>query len=93
MARDISLCPEELRQIITGQIHFRKCPECQGKGETWYIEYTLPERPHDSLFKDITEDEFTNFSLDDHPNWDWAEALSQECETCNTVGYVSNELY
>jgi hypothetical protein len=88
-----TLEPWELRDIILGKVNFRRCPECQGKGETWYIEYTLKERPHDSDFIDpISEEMAANFSLDDHPEWDWAEACSAECETCKTVGYISNEI-
>jgi hypothetical protein len=88
MAFEILLEPSELRDIIIGKTQYRRCPDCEGRGECWYVEYTLKERPHDSDFKDLSPEQAANFCLDDWPDWDWAEVLTDECETCNTVGYV-----
>jgi len=88
MADPISLEPEELRDIILGKTQYRRCPDCQGESETWYVEYTLKERPHDSDFKDLTPQQAADFRIDDWPDYDWAEVMSQKCETCNAVGYI-----
>jgi len=39
----ISLEPEELRDILTGKMGFRKCPDCQGEGESWTLHYVLSD--------------------------------------------------
>ena len=92
MAHTISLEPSELRAIITGKAQYRRCPDCEGTGEVWCAEYTLKNSPLISDFKNLSSQQAADFSLDDWPDWDWAEILTDECENCNTVGYVCSAM-
>jgi hypothetical protein len=83
--------PEVLRGIILGQIPYRRCPDCDGVGTEYWIEYTLKERPHDSLMRTVTAQQASDFCLDDWPDYDWGGASQQTCETCEGVGYISNQ--
>jgi hypothetical protein len=87
----ISLSSGELREIILGKAPYRKCPDCEGRGEVCYLEYALKERPHDSLFRDLSPQQAADFCVGDWPDYDYAEVVfGSECETCNAVGYISN---
>lgn len=65
-----------------------RCPRCDGSGVLWHLEYTLKERPHDSLYKELTLEQANNFFLDDWPDYDWAEVDNEKCDVCDGVGYL-----
>ena len=88
-----SLTSEQVRAIVTGQMLFCRCPDCDGKGKNWWMYYTLKERPHDELEKIVSAKYAANFCLDDYPDIDWAEFDEYDCETCQGIGYLSNELH
>jgi hypothetical protein len=87
----ISLEPEELREIITGKIGFRKCPDCEGHGESWILHYVLADDPDQSneQFKIVSAQYAADFDEDNIPSaYSWAECDLEECETCYSVGYI-----
>lgn len=65
-----------------------RCPRCNGAGYLWYLEFTLKERPHDSLHRELTPEQAANFYLEDYPDYDWAEVDKEKCEVCDGVGYL-----
>lgn len=87
-----SLSSEQVRAIITGQMLFRRCPDCDGKGQVWWMHYTLKERPHDDLQKIVSAQYAADFCSDDFPDIDFADFEECDCEICQGIGYLSNEL-
>lgn len=67
---------EEIRNIITGNTSFRKCPSCVGRGYEWY--------------SGDTGDVFNNQSLPEEEIADalgeWADRV--ECGNCKGIGYI-----
>ena len=90
MAYDISLTPAELRDIILGKALYRTCPACQGKGESWTLHYTTYSNPDTEQQREVSDQEAADFTMEAHPDFDWAEVNLWECEECNSVGYISN---
>ena len=84
----IVLSSEELRSILKGQTTYRRCPDCQGEGEVWFIEYARKECPHENLQRLCSAQEASDFVLDDWPDYSYGEAGHESCETCESVGYV-----
>lgn len=84
----IVLTPEELRSILKGETTYRKCPDCQGEGDVWFIEYALKERPHDDLQRLCSAQEGSDFVIDDWPDYAYGIVGHELCETCDSVGYV-----
>lgn len=84
----MELSAEELRDTITGKMPWRRCPDCEGTGTEYWLEYTLKESPHTSNFRVITAQQAADFQTSDWPDYDWAGIGEDECENCNGVGYV-----
>jgi hypothetical protein len=93
MADSISLEPEELRDIIKGNVPVRKCPDCLGKGESWTFHYVLANDPDENneQFKDVSSQFAADFNEDNlPPEYSYGVCFLYDCETCFTVGYVWN---
>ena len=91
---EVILEAEELRAIIRGEIGFRKCPDCEGHGESWVLHYVSADDPKEvEDFKDVSEGFATNFVVDDYPEYSWGECYLYPCETCGGVGYIFIEEY
>jgi len=91
----ITLEPEELRDILTGKIGFRKCPDCLGEGETWTLHYVLADDPDqdNEQFKEVSAQFAADFLVDNYPEYSWGECCLYKCDTCKGVGYVPIEGY
>ena len=100
---EVIMSASELRQIIRGEISFRKCPECDGELVQYTVQYesAKPEDANDPYkIETISEDlyqywdsdecAFVGIEIPDH--WIDPEAHQSTCELCKGVGYVSNEL-
>ena len=87
----ISLEPEELREIITGKMGFRKCPDCQGECESWTLHYILADDldQDNEKFKDVSAQFAADFDEDNlPPQYSFGECHLYKCDTCKGVGYV-----
>ena len=92
----ITLESEELRDILTGKMGFRKCPDCQGEGESWTLHYILADDPDQSneQFKDVSDQFAADFDEDDlPPEYSFGECHLYSCDTCKGVGYIPIEGY
>lgn len=85
-----SFRPKELRAIIRGEIVFRKCPDCQGEGESWTLHYTLVNDPdQEEQQKDVSAQFAADFDENNlPPEYSWGECWLYDCETCDGVGYL-----
>lgn len=93
---DISLEAEELRGILTGEIGFRKCPDCQGEGAGWTLHYVLADdlNQNNEQFKDVSAQFAADFDEDNlPPEYSWGECHLNSCDTCKGVGYIPIEGY
>jgi len=86
----IILDAEELRNIIKGKTEVRKCPDCQGEGQTWTLHYVLTDDPdQDEQMKDVSAQFAADFDEDNlPPEYSWGECHLYDCETCHGVGYL-----
>lgn len=91
----ISLDAEELREIITGKMGFRKCHDCEGHGESWVLHYTLADDPANiEQYKIVSAQYGADFDENNiPPEYSWAECDFEWCETCYGVGYIPIEGY
>lgn len=73
----IEVTAEELRDIIKGNLSFRRCPDCVGKGylmcngetgEPWENQSQAESEVQDALGEDIY--------------------YEYPCDTCNSIGYI-----
>lgn len=89
----VTLEAEELRAIIQGRIGFRKCPDCQGEGQSWTLHYTLVDDPdQDEQQKDVSPQFAADWDEDNlPPEYSWGECALYDCETCGSVGYIQIE--
>ena len=90
----ILLEAEELRDILTGKIGFRRCPDCQGEGESWILHYTLADDldPSHQQYKIVSAQFAADFDENNiPPEYSWAECDFEDCETCSKVGYIPIE--
>lgn len=91
---EVILEAEELRAIIRGEIGFRKCPDCQGDGESWTLHYILADDPDqdNEQFKEVSAQFAADFDEDNlPPQYSFGECHLDSCETCHGVGYVPVE--
>lgn len=90
---NVRLEAKELRAIIRGELGFRKCPDCQGEGESWTLHYVLANNPdQDEQMKDVSAQFAADFDEDNlPPEYSWGECALYECETCGSVGYLPVE--
>lgn len=86
----MEISPQDLRATIRGEMPWRRCPDCNGTGRAWWITYALKERPHDDLQRFCSEQEASDFCLDDWPDYDYGVVGKDFCDSCNSVGYLSN---
>ena len=88
----ISLKPEELRDIIKGNIPVRKCPDCLGEGNIWTLHYVLENDPDqdNEQNKDVSAQFAADFKVGNFPQYSYGECHLYECESCRTVGYIWN---
>ena len=84
----MELSAEELRDTITGKMPWRRCPDCEGTGTEYWMEYTLKESPRISDTRMITAQQAADFQESDWPDYDWVGVDQGECENCKGVGYV-----
>jgi hypothetical protein len=90
----VTLEPKELRNIIKGITEIRKCPDCEGHGESWTLHYVSADDPKElEQFKDVSEVVATNFVVDDYPEYSWGECYLYDCENCSGIGYIFIEEY
>ena len=88
---EIEIEPDELRAIIQGKIGFRRCPDCQGEGQTWTLHYVLADDSDqdNEQQKDVSAQFAADFDEDNlPPQYSFGECHLYDCETCYTVGYV-----
>ena len=91
---EVTLEPKELRNIIKGITEIRKCPDCEGHGESWVLHYVLADDSKElEQFKDVSEVFATNFVADDYPEYSWGECYLYDCENCSGIGYIFIEEY
>jgi hypothetical protein len=91
---EVTLEPKELRNIIKGITEIRKCPDCEGHGESWTLHYVSADDPKElEQFKDVSEVVATNFVVDDYPEYSWGECYLYDCENCSGTGYIFIEEY
>ena len=87
----ITIEAEELRGILKGEIGFRRCPDCQGEGESWTLHYVLADDPDQSneQFKDVSDQFAADFDEDNlPPEYSFGECYLYHCDTCKGVGYI-----
>ena len=86
----VTLEPKELRNIIKGEIGFRKCPDCEGHGESWTLHYILADDLQDNeQFRDVSAQFAADFDEDNLPSeYSFGECFLYDCETCSSVGYI-----
>lgn len=90
----VTLEPEELRAIIKGEIEFRKCPDCEGHGESWTLHYVLADDANEiEEYKDVSAQFAADFVVDDYPEYSWGKCYCYDCHTCHSVGYIPMEKY
>ncbi len=90
----VTLEPKELRAIIKGEIGFRKCPDCEGHGESWALHYVLADDPNEiEDTKDVGAQFAADFVVDDYPQYSYGECFLYDCDTCKSVGYILIEEY
>jgi hypothetical protein len=53
------------------------CPDC-----SYCLEWTLRERPHDSLYRSLSVQQAETFCLDDWPDYDAASIHCDGCPAC-----------
>ena len=79
MAYDhVELSFDELRLIIQGKVVFRRCPDCDGSGVYYYTEGS--DMP---VSQKKYEDAGGSSNIDNGTG---------RCETCKSVGYVTNDI-
>ncbi|QGT54427.1 hypothetical protein b3_0183 [Synechococcus phage B3] len=89
---EIVLEAEELRGIIQGKIGVRKCPDCQGHGESWFLHYVLVDDVNENEDTKEVSDQFAaDFDLKNYPEYSYGECYLYECDTCSGVGYLTVE--
>jgi len=89
---EVILEAEELRAIIRGEIGFRKCPDCEGHGESWMLHYVSADDPNElEEFKEVSAQFAADFEVDNFPQYSYGECLLYDCDTCGGVGYVPVE--
>lgn len=88
----ITLEAEELRNILTGKLGFRKCPDCQGDGEVWILHYQVWSDNPNNLSeeqKEVTAQFAADFDEENLPaEYSWGECHNYTCDTCKGVGYI-----
>lgn len=92
----VSLEAEELRDILTGKIGFRRCPDCEGHGESWILHYVDVNDPdqNNEQYKFVSAQFAADFDEDNiSSEYSWAECDLEDCETCYSVGYIPIEGY
>ena len=90
---DLLLEAAELRAILKGEMGFRKCPDCQGEGESWTLHYTLKDDEDNEQFKEVSAQFAADFVVDDYPQYSYGECFLYDCDTCKSVGYILVEEY
>lgn len=90
---DITLEAEELRAIIRGELGFRKCPDCQGDGESWTLHYVLADDPDqdNEQYKEVSSQFAADFEIDNYPEYSFGKCHLYKCEICYNVGYIPVE--
>jgi hypothetical protein len=91
----VQMDAEELRGIIRGDIGFRRCPDCQGQGESWtlhYVEANDPDQDNEQ-FRQVSEQFAADFLVDNYPDLSFGDCLLDQCDTCHGVGYISVEAF
>lgn len=72
--------PEEIRAIIEGRRQFRRCPDCQGRGEQWCI-----ETDDDCIIAPSQDGDMADWYVEKYKAHN---VFKEGCETCSCVGYV-----
>jgi hypothetical protein len=91
---NVFLQGKELRAIIKGELGCRKCPDCQGEGETWTLHYVLASDldQDNEQQKDVGAQFAADFDKNNlPPEYSYGECFLYDCETCNAVGYLVEE--
>jgi hypothetical protein len=88
----VEMTSAQIRATIRGELQWRKCPDCNGEGQEWWIEYALKERPHDALTRDCSAQEASDFCIDNWPDYDYGCIGHEECRLCEGIGYVANNM-
>lgn len=80
----VSLEAGELRDILTGKTGFRRCPDCEGHGESWILHYVDVNDPdqNNEQYKIVSAQFAADFDEDNiHSEYSWAECDLEDCET------------
>lgn len=86
---DIVLEASELRAIIRGDVDVRKCPDCRGDGESWFLHYVLADDVNENEeTKEVSEQFAADFLVDNYPEYSYGECVLYDCDTCCGVGYI-----
>ena len=88
----ITIEAKELRAVIRGELGFRRCPDCQGEGDSWVLHYSLADDPlgiEDQ--KEVGPQFAADFLVDNYPEYSFGECYLHTCNTCHGVGYVPTE--
>ena len=88
---EIILDTKELRNIIEGKTNVRKCPDCQGEGQQWFLYHTLTDDPDqdNKQFKHVSAQFAADFDEDNlPPEYSWGKCDLYDCDTCLGVGYL-----
>ena len=85
----VSMDAGELRDIIQGNMSFRRCPECEGGGSVWVLHYVLADDPNQIEDQKSVGPQFAaDFLVDDHPQYSYGECYFYDCHVCHGVGYI-----
>lgn len=79
---------EKQRVLEYPKDQIKECPKCQGSGKNYFLDYTLKERPHDSIQRELTPEEADKFFLEDWPDYASASVEECECDHCQSLGYI-----
>ena len=85
----VSMDAGELRDIIQGNMSFRRCPECEGEGSVWVLHSVLADDPNQIEDQKSVGPQFVaDFLVDDHPQYSYGECYFYDCHVCHGVGYI-----
>jgi len=76
--------PEDLRMIIQGKCHIRRCPDCNGDG-TIYLHYKSDD---DFNPQQVSRQFYDDWESNEDDEGDGPSVDDLACETCYGVGYV-----
>jgi hypothetical protein len=84
---------EDMRRTIRGEMEWRRCPDCGGDGESWFLHWVEANDPNEiEQDRPVSAQFAADFLVDDWPDYSYGEVCLEECYLCGTIGYLPTEL-